>query len=459
MRWNRSILVITGSVVHLWLLLSWCQHFKLQSLWPPLVEPVEGSANLKGIQYQEPMPLEPSLFPWQRHRKQMNVTLIQVPQRRDMNTVDRLFAEPRVLNPGYDFFQLYWAGLALANGISIYENVTGAYEQSVRDYLNFRVPFHHPFRYFPWIALAVGMPLNALSPWNAYILWILLIEVIFGLSVYLTCQWFDGPHVLVGAMMWFFFLPYYLDLYLGQTSFLLGFLIFIVLMEFARLTEHRYPLVSAAGFTLGALIKPVPLYFAPVFILRRRWRLLIVPPLILALTSLAYFLLHPADSGLFLGWLFGSKPLPSLNLPGFLGYMLPAWMIRILSLGILVLSLDVTLRHRSRILLLAGVWLSTYFLTYTHVWEHHYAMLLPLLVILYIRTGSPVILAIFVLIALPSPYLLIDPGAGPLHKMLIRAPKTAATIWLYGWLLGKCRSRRLDDAMTFDYVEAPIPPV
>jgi hypothetical protein len=55
------------------------------------------------------------------------------------------------------------------------------------------------------------------------------------------------------------------------------------------------------------------------------------------------------------------------------------------------------------------LWLTTYFLVYHHVWEHHYVMLLPVFSYLYWRTGSRAVLVLFGCIALWTPYILVDP--------------------------------------------------
>jgi len=64
---------------------------------------------------------------------------------------------------------------------------------------------------------------------------------------------------------------------------------------------------------------------------------------------------------------------------------------------------------RPDVLALFGLWVATFFLVYT-AWEHHYVMLLPVLALLVaLRPASrPLALLVFVMIALPSPYWLIN---------------------------------------------------
>jgi hypothetical protein len=56
-----------------------------------------------------------------------------------------------------------------------------------------------------------------------------------------------------------------------------------------------------------------------------------------------------------------------------------------------------------------ALWTTTFFLVYHHVWEHHYVMLLPILVTLAMRSTSPWLRAVYILLALPTPFYLIDP--------------------------------------------------
>jgi hypothetical protein len=76
----------------------------------------------------------------------------------------------------------------------------------------------------------------------------------------------------------------------------------------------------------------------------------------------------------------------------------------------LVLPLAFTvLDPRPDAVLHLSLWMSAYFLIYHHVWEHHYVMILPVLVILAMRDRPPWTWAIYVLLALPTPFYLIDP--------------------------------------------------
>ncbi len=94
------------------------------------------------------------------------------------------------------------------------------------------------------------------------------------------------------------------------------------------------------------------------------------------------------------------------------------------------------------------LWTTAFFLIYHHVWEHHYVMLLPVLVVLAMRRPSPVLWVIYALLALPTPYGAIDPQGQvavldamrwtpirPLWQDLAyHASKALPTLALYGLL-------------------------
>jgi hypothetical protein len=53
---------------------------------------------------------------------------------------------------------------------------------------------------------------------------------------------------------------------------------------------------------------------------------------------------------------------------------------------------------------LLSLWLTTFFLISPQIWEHHHVMLLPALVIAFWRRPSWVVFAVWLLLALPTPF-------------------------------------------------------
>jgi hypothetical protein len=73
--------------------------------------------------------------------------------------------------------------------------------------------------------------------------------------------------------------------------------------------------------------------------------------------------------------------------------------------------------RRAYALELMMLWILSHFLTYKHVWEHHYVMALPAFVLLYrqavmrespVRVPPALLAVVFAVIALPTPFVLID---------------------------------------------------
>jgi hypothetical protein len=497
--WVFAIITV---LFHLVLILSWSSHFRITSPFPFRFEPVQDSEYLKGFGYSEPLTLIPRLFrthtedPQMKSRElvpkadeidiqtteerpkiplvllapeeekiipfeeRINVELMvqelpgarfsrsinddipmtkrirDIPMRREITFVDICFAETQRLNPGYDFFQIYRSGLGLRQGIGIYDILLTGEAKSVGAELDTQIPFHPPNRYFPIMSFTAGYPLSFMSPWQAYLLWVILIECSLGITIFLTLKWYGWGRGFWGALLWIWFTPYYLDIYLGQTSFIVAVLLFVLL---AGLDRSKPGFVGFA-YTTGLLIKPVPLYLTFVLLGLKRWKTLAAGMGLLLLTSFGYFVSYPEELSGFLSWCVGMKPLPSINLPGILGYVLPFGIIQLFSVSILFATLYFTVRYKSQPVLTASLWVAAYFLTYTHLWEHHYAFMVSVLILLWIRTGSHSLLILFLLIALPSPYLLIDPSLSAMNKILIRLPKTIAGIGLYIWLLKTLRT-------------------
>ena len=92
-----------------------------------------------------------------------------------------------------------------------------------------------------------------------------------------------------------------------------------------------------------------------------------------------------------------------------------------------------------------SLWMTTYFLAYKDVWEHHYVFLLPVLIALYLRNSDLRLLCIYGALALPTPFVFFDiqPGVyGPIDpertwdtatSVIYRSAKLAPTValWVY----------------------------
>jgi hypothetical protein len=169
---------------------------------------------------------------------------------------------------------------------------------------------------------------------------------------------------------------------------------------------------------------------APLFLRLGWWRALIGGTALAGLNFL-YFIWHPHDIDIFYrlnvsGVFSGSGERLFLFSPGSHGALAllrnsvlaldstatdvpPAYSVG-LALVVVGYSLEATFFARKPDpLALFAIWVSAFFLFYG-VWEFHYVMLLPVLVLLVVFRPSarPWALAVFVLVALPTPYWLLN---------------------------------------------------
>jgi hypothetical protein len=216
--------------------------------------------------------------------------------------------------------------------------------------------------------------------------------------------------------------------------------------------------------------------FLPLMVRLCRWRVLLLLGLLLVATSAPYFALVPGSLPAFLGNLRSAPPWFQLGNLGFrqlvfdaqwslgdvLGVEWPArayeiaqWSVvgLVIGAGLALLLLD----PRPDVVAHVSLWMTAYFLVYHHVWEHHYVMLLPVLVALAMRGSAraargpgagPLLWVLYALLALPTPYLCIDPQhqvavldamrwtpIRPLWQDLwYHSAKALPALVLYGWL-------------------------
>jgi hypothetical protein len=376
-------------------------------------------------------------------------------------TLNPLFFDATVTHGvrGWDFYALYQAGRNVLTGHSAYE--------SAAERIDMVIPggTYTPFRYLPVSAYTAGVLFNLVPPRWAYRLWVACTELALLACIALTWRTVrDADRRARLAAMWLCFTPYYLELYMGQFSLVQGALVFGMLVLASReQLGWRFDLAWIGS----VLWKQNTALFGPLMVRLRRWRALAGAALLVLLTSVPYFALYPGSLDAFLNNLRSEPPWFQLGNLGFrqlvfdamwslgdvLGVELPqaaygaaqsAVVALFLALPLALLLLD----RRPDAMLHLCLWMTTYFLIYHHVWEHHYVMLLPVLVALLMRRASPLLWALYVLLALPTPFYLIDPRGQvavldamrwtpirPLWQDLAyHASKAVPALVLYGWL-------------------------
>jgi hypothetical protein len=342
------------------------------------------------------------------------------------------------LGRGADFYAVYQAGQNVIDGVSIYE---WNRDTSI-------VPYWYPYRYAPPPALTLGRVATLVRPETAYLAWVAILEALLGMSLWLTWRWFpDRRRALIAMSLWLLFSPYYLEIYLGQFSFAMASLTFWALHWWSS-GPRRF---GDSAWIASLLLKSNSVLFAPALLKDRRWKPVAVGAVLLAATSIPYFLAAPGSFRIFSQNVTGG--LSAASLPGNLGMAalvatsflrlgggwsasgpirdgLEPGLVGPIELPLMLLTLlvggatlFVTIRtSRRRFPELVLLWLLVHFLAYKHVWEHHYVMILPVFILLYRRMaeGSPVRISpsvfwgAFALIALPTPFVFLDIPSAPI---------------------------------------------
>ena len=398
---------------------------------------------------------------------------------------------------GLDFYALYQAGYNARHGADIYE---GDPTQA-----SIVVPYFTPYRYLPIVAYTLGAALSFFSPLTAYKLWVVAIELTLLGCVYLTWRLTRDPDRFAPlACLWLCFSPFYLELFMGQFSLVQGALVFGMLLlsltpqlpspdDDKAVIRRGGPRLASppplkrkktlqesgtggeatlfdALWLVSVLWKINTVIFIPALVRLRRYRALGVTTSVVLLTSIPYFLIFPAHARDFWANNFGNTlaahELGNLGFRQFVFELLaalqaPPALQRLAQLAlvgaVLLISLLFTFyspgwgsefpRNQLPLANYLSLWLTAFFLVSPQIWEHHYVMLLPVIVVAYWQKPSWLIFVIWLLLALPTPFGFIglqpliaanhDLRAFPLEPawqpLLQHASKAAPTLALWGY--------------------------
>ncbi len=238
---------------------------------------------------------------------------------------------------------------------------------------------------------------------------------------------------------------------------------------FSSVPAKNFAWIPAVSWIFSVLLKSFTALYALTLIRIGKKRLVVTGIIAAILTSVPYFLRHPQDLRWFLHLNF--HPLPPTLTGGCLGFVgllrdvsnrfltfLNVERIQIgffdiaprnipliaVTCSILLLSLAITIRKK-RIDPVDNIalWTLTFFLVFKDIWEYHYVMLIPLFVVFYLQTRSKYILILFILMALPTPFIFydvpmsIDPQvhwSTPL-SLIHHSSKAIPTFLFYIWIV------------------------
>lgn len=317
-----------------------------------------------------------------------------------------------------------------------------------------KVPYFYSFRYLPVVAFIL-YPLQTLNPWVAYVLWVALVELALLLSVILLSHIIEEPRTrTMAAVILLLSTPYFLELYMGQFTFITA-AIYLIGISLGA---------AWVAVPVATMLKIFPAATLPAWI-KHKWGLPLVFICIDAaiLTNIPYFLSRPNSIGemyyanLYIADRDSMYSSGNYSLASAIGLSLEALKFEDtikpaligLRYGTLLLSILVALFSRQQNSLAQfGLLLLAHFVAYHHVWEHHYsAVILIGVYMLTLPQGSrytkALILTALVLLALPTPFALIDVEKSPKvwdptlgwalwKKYAILLPKVIPLLMLYG---------------------------
>lgn len=309
-----------------------------------------------------------------------------------------------------DFYAVYHAGVNLRNGHDPYDdNPDGV------------TPRWSPFRYLPIVATG-AQALTVLPPHTAYVLWVLVLEALFAVLIATLWTRIDGATVrLLTIAILLLNSTYFLELYMGQFTFAsTAFLALCLLVPGAWLL-----------FYLSTLLKPFTLATIPALMRERRLALHAVFALALVVVlSFPYFSAHPQQWREFLRANFALSGGLDTGNYGFVRLLqllvedlhVPIdwnFLVTVCRYGTLLATTLVVLRaKRAPVVVSAAALLLAHFLTYQHVWEHHMSGVSVLGAMMLTvpdrrRAVTGVVLASLFLLAVPTPFGLLDTAKDP----------------------------------------------
>lgn len=319
------------------------------------------------------------------------------------------------LGQGSDFFAIYQAGYNVLFGLNPYEKVDGYYI----------VPYSYDFVYNPFLAFTMGVAFAIFPPFIAYWIWVSMLLSLIWISCYLThiiCKSLDKPKWVesIAIGMWLCFSPIYVELFMGQITLIVGLLTFFSIYAEMRKKEAH----GTFFWTLACLIKQMPFIFIPSFLSSGRTRKVIYCILIFSLAAISFSIVYFFDY--FVDYTikrsskvythYGNFDIRSVIYEIVVLITSNTYWLEdnIVWINVLIITIFFGLScfatiHSKDYLISISLFACSYFLIFSGVWEHHFTLILPFLIILWIRDDSRTKwFLIFLFLAIPTPFFIID---------------------------------------------------
>lgn len=393
--WIPVLIVFTAALI-----LHGYHFIELTRTLPLETELLRGTSDK--YPYPEPDKNTQDAMPW----------LVHNPYRATQSLFDQYFTfDIKHDNLGIDFFQFYVSGLRLLNGESIYLD---------EEYISW-VPQESYNRYPPLVAGLIGIPSSVWTPWHAYLIWLIIIELLIAFVIVTIVRLLGfNPLSLAVAIPWLLSAPISSELRFGQIN------VFIAAGTLAAFLLAARNRNTATGAALGIVtgVKLIPILFFPYFWkTTARWHALIAL-MIAGGVSLAYFIIHPGDFGRFTGWVLNTRGANGVGLQTLLIKQTGSiWIPKIIG-GLLALAaLRATWKAPRPTGSLLALWISVYFLVYNRVWSHHFSMLFLGIAVSMIDRKRISLLIPLALASLPEAVFSSELLSQILHS--------AASVWLF----------------------------
>lgn len=334
------------------------------------------------------------------------------------------------IGKGGDFLQFYQAGANLLRGHSIYRYTS----------LD-RVSYGPTNKYPPLLPATVGVGAQLVGPGTAYVLWAIAIGGLF-VALQLLLRRLVGPEQFPAVLcLSLAFTPLHLEIFHGQTNCLMAVLLAAVLLALQRGPRRHDMLALALSFN----VKLNTALLLPAMLRRAHLRWLLGACAIAVLLFLPYFAFFPDDLRYFLHYAFGPATSYFYQAGNLGTYPLIEEVVFLFSyseravattqmgwtgVALLVTCLVHWRARRADAVDLASLWMCTYFLAFKFIWEHHLVMLLPILAVEYVRNHRRLIGVLWILLALPTVFVLLDVDLGPGYTE-VQPYWTGATSALY----------------------------
>jgi hypothetical protein len=226
--------------------------------------------------------------------------------------------------------------------------------------------------------------------------------------------------------------------------------------------------LSFWAWAASVALKSYTALFAISLIRRRQIRPVLLCAGSVLLVCAPYWIAHPPDVQKFL--LLNFRPLPpsihggTLGLSALvrlLGWSLPADLagkrmafgshdvsvgnlpVFVVGMAVLSAALWAVMRHgkKTPMDLQFSLWVLCFFLIFKDIWEYHYVMLLPIVTAISLSCRSRFVLWVGLLLAVPTPYILLVQGDGTLpavSSVIHHASKAVPALALFIWVLRRC---------------------